>query len=73
MRNQKFFRNISSKTQEKEAPQENILDFFLLNTLKTIFEWKIELKDEHNQVFLSKVRALFLLFKKGRGDLPSSP
>ena len=27
--------NISSKTQEKEAPQENILELFLLNALKT--------------------------------------
>ena len=48
-RNQIFFRagevswnsgtsiNISSKTQEKKAPQRKILNFFLLDTLKTAF------------------------------------
>ena len=30
-----FSINISSKTQEKEVPQGNILVFFLLDTLKT--------------------------------------
>ena len=48
-RNQKFFRtgevsrnldtsiNISSKTQEKEAPQGKIWNFFVLDILKTTF------------------------------------
>ena len=29
--------NISTKTQEKEALQGSILDFFLLDTSKTVF------------------------------------
>ena len=29
--------SISSKAQEKETPHENILKFFLLDTLKTLF------------------------------------
>ena len=32
--------NISSKTQEKEAPQGNILEFFFLGPLKTTFRMK---------------------------------
>ena len=48
-RNKKFFRaevvlwnlgtlkNISSKTQEKKAPQGKILEFFSLDTFKTTF------------------------------------
>ena len=32
---------ISSKAPEKEVPQGNVLEFFLLDTLKLHFEWKI--------------------------------
>ena len=32
----KYFKN-TSKTQQKKAPQRNILNIFLLDTLKTIF------------------------------------
>ena len=32
--------NITSKTQENEAPQGNIFEFFLLGTLKTTFSMK---------------------------------
>ena len=32
---------ISAKAPEKEAPQGKVLEFFLLDTLKVHFEWKI--------------------------------
>ena len=32
-----IFGNISSKTQEKQAPKGNTFDFFLLDTLETTF------------------------------------
>ena len=34
-------RNISTKTYEKDVRQENVSDFFLLDTLKLHFERKI--------------------------------
>ena len=58
--------NILSKTQEEKAKQGNILEFFLLDTLKTIFWIKIGAKDECNQGLFSKVGALFSIFKKGQ-------
>ena len=52
--------NISSKTPEKEAPQGNILEFFLLDALKTyIMNGKFNPKMNTIRVFLSKIRTLF--------------
>ena len=70
MRNQKFFRNISSKTQEKEAPQENILDFFLLNTLKTTF-WMENWTQRWTQSGLSfQGQSTVFTFQKGQWRPP---
>ena len=66
--------NISSKTPEKEAPQGNILEFFLLDALKTyIMNGKFNPKMNTIRVFLSKIRTLSD-FQKGQGrpTLPTS-
>ena len=67
--------NISSKTQEKEATQGNILELFLQDTLKSVerksTKGKSNPKMDTIRVFLSKIRTLFSIFKKGRGALPS--
>ena len=59
---------------EKEAPQGNILEFFLLDILKTAFGIE-NLKPNMDTIraFLSKIKALFPIVKKGRGGFPSPP
>ena len=59
---------ISSKTPEKEAPQGNVLEFFLLDVLKATF-WMENL----TRPFFQKLGHFFSIFKKGRGGLPSPP
>ena len=56
--------NISTKTQEKEAPQGNILDLFLLDTLKTAFRTENLTQNQDT---------LFSIFKKSRGGLRFPP
>ena len=84
--NHKFFRigevswnygtsiNISSKSQEKKAPHGNILEFFLLNSLKTKL-WMENLTQRCTWLgpFLSKIKSLFFNFEKSRGKAPLSP
>ena len=56
---------------EKEAPQGNILEFFLLGALKTTFRIEnLKPKMDTIRTFLSKIKALFPIVKKGRGGLP---
>ena len=57
---------ISSKTPEKEAPQGNVFEFFLLDVLKATF-WMENL----TRPFFQKLGHFFSIFKKARGDLPS--
>ena len=63
------------KNKREKGPVGKNLGFFCLDTviLKLHYEWKIWPKDEHNQGLFSKVRAIFSIFKKDRGGLPSSP
>ena len=63
--------NILSKTQEKEALQGNILEFFLQNSLKNTYG-KENLTQRWTQSgpFFFKIRTLFLIFKRGRGNRP---
>ena len=62
-----------SNTLEKEMLQENILKFFLLDAYKTTF-WMENLTPKLTQSgpFFQN-QDTFLIFKKGRGDLPFSP
>ena len=64
-----FVKNLS-----KKAPQRKILEFFLLDTIKTTF-WMEILTQRWtlSGPFFPKIRALFMIFKKGRGGLSPSP
>ena len=65
-RNQEFFRagefsrnqgtsiNISSTTDERKAPQEKNMGFFLPEILKTTFKMKNLTQDEYNQGIYSQ-------------------
>ena len=64
--------NLSSKIQEKETPQENILDFFLINTRKTTF-WMEDLIQRWTQAFLSKIWTLFSILKSAKEAYPLLP
>ena len=64
--------NISSKTQEKEVPSGNILDFFSPGYSQNCI-WNGQFKPVMDTIraFLSKIKTLFSIFKKSRGGLPS--
>ena len=66
--------NISSKTQEKDAPLGNILEIFLLDTLKITF-WVGNLIQSWIQSvpFLPKSGHCFRFSKKSKGGNFSSP
>ena len=61
--------NISSTTHQRKTPQEKILEFFLLDSLKTVFQMR---HSTHRwtqsliRVFFPKLRVLFFNFKKGQ-------
>ena len=59
-----------SKTQEKKVMQGNVLDFFLLDTLKTRF-WMKNLTERwtHSTFIFPKSRQFFFIFQKSRGGL----
>ena len=67
-------KNISSKTQGKEAPQGNVLEFFILNTLKTTSwiknstQWWIQ-----SGLFFPNSGHFFRFSKRGGEDLLSPP
>ena len=66
--------NISSKAQEKKAPQRKVLEFFLLNTFKPTFSMgNLTQRWSQSGTFFSKIRTIFLIFKKGQERPPSSP
>ena len=64
--------NISSKTQEKEVPSGNILDFFSPGYSQN-YIWNGQFNPVMDTIraFLSKIKTLFSIFKKSRGGLPS--
>ena len=71
----KHFKNMS-KTQEKEDPQQNILEIFFL-LLKLHFERKIWLKNRNNQGYSFQKQDTFHLFRflkraKDASPLPST-
>ena len=58
------------KTKEKEAPQGNIFEFFLLDTLKNyILNGKFNPKIDTIRAFLSKSGTFFSIFKKNGGGI----
>ena len=66
--------NISSKAQEKKAPQGEVLEFFLLNTFKPTFSMgNLTQRWSQSGAFFSKIRTIFLIFKKGQERPPSTP
>ena len=65
--------NILSKTQEKEAPQGNILEFFLLDTLKyTLWMENLTGRWAQSGSFFPK-SGHFFDFQKGQGRPPFPP
>ena len=65
---------MSLKTQKKRAPQENILQFFLLDTIITTCWMENLTKDGHNLgLFPQKIRALFSISKKDMRALLHPP
>ena len=68
-----FDKNFIKKSRKK-APQGRILEFFLLNTLKTTF-WMANLTKgwTHSGHFFPKSGHFFWFLKKDRGGLPPSP
>ena len=63
------------KNTGKKAPQRKILEFFLLDTVKTTFQMKDLIQKWTQSGFFSpKIRALFSIFKKRTGEAsPRSP
>ena len=62
------------KNTQKRAPQGNVLEFFFLHTLKTIFCMeKLTQRWSQSGPFYSEIRTLFSISKMGRGGLPSPP
>ena len=59
-----FVKNIQKKRQGI------ILEFFLLDTVKTTFRMKFRLK---SWAFFSKIRTLFLIFKKKKKSSEGPP
>ena len=81
--NQKFFSsgevswnegtsiNISSKTQERKAPQGNVLEFFLLDTIKsTLWMKNLTQRWTHAVAFFFQNQGTFLDLKKRQGRPP---
>ena len=69
------FDKLFVKNTQKKAPQVNILELFLLDTLKTTF-WMEDWTQEWTQLglFFPKLGHFFRFSKKGRGGLlPSLP
>ena len=86
VRNQKFFKarevswnkrtsiNISFTTNERKAPQRNILELFLLDTSKAALEMgNINHWWTQSGLFFPKSGNLFSMFKKVQGRPPSLP
>ena len=60
-------------THERKTAQRNIWKHFY-QVFKTVFKLEISAIDVHNQgIFFQKINIFFPIFKKGRGDLLSSP
>ena len=70
----RYFDKLFFKGTKKKAPQEKILELFLLDTLKTIF-WIEHLTQGWTQLgpFFPKSGHSFQFSKKGRGGPPSPP
>ena len=62
------------KNTGKKAPQRKILEFFLLDAVKTTFQMKdLTQKWTQSGFFFPKIRALFSIFKRGQGRPPPVP
>ena len=67
-----YFDKNLSKTQEKETPQGNILEFFLLDIVK-VTNSKNQASHGHNQGLSFQNQGTFFDFQNGREGLPSPP
>ena len=61
-----------SQKHQKKGPTEKFRNFFSY-TLNYILYGKFNPMMEWMRAFISKIKAIFSVFKKGRGDLPSLP